>query len=169
MIVLFACGGVTLKIADYYGEKTSNLLAYLSASISALIFGLLLANSPTSSAIILGIILGVLFSGKINQLNLFIGLTLSLTIAFILTFQVPLLWLLVLVTLFAFIDEWSHDWFSSKRRLFAQFFLLRPLLKILFLVLVSLSLIELSYLIAFFCFDLAYDLTTYLLNRYHKT
>jgi hypothetical protein len=166
MILLFACGGVSLKIADYYGERASKRIAYVSATVSAFIFGLLLSHNSISSAIILGIILGVLFSGKINQLNLFFGLALSLTIAFMFTFQFPLLWLLSLVTFFSFIDELSHDRYSSKNFFLANFFLLRPFLKMSFLLIASLSLIEGSYLLGFFCFDLSYDLTTFLLNKY---
>ena len=165
MILLFAFGGVSLKIADYYGERASKTISFISACVSALIFSLLISHNSISSSIIIGIILGVLFSGKINQLNLFFGLVMTLTIAFILNFQFPTLWLLFIVSLFSFIDELSHDRFSSMKH-FANFFLLRPFLKMSFLVIAFLSLIELNYILAFFCFDLSYDFTNFLLNRY---
>lgn len=165
MILLFAFGGVSLKIADYYGERASKIISFISACVSALIFSLLMSHNSISSSIILGIILGVLFSGKVNQLNLFFGLVMTLTIAFMLNFQLPILWLLSIVTLFSFIDEFIHDRYSSKR-FFANFFLLRPFLKMSFLFIASLSLIEVNYILGFFCFDLSYDLTSFLLNRY---
>ena len=165
MILLFAFGGVSLKIADYYGERSTKTISFISACFSALIFGLLISHNSISSSIILGIILGVLFSGKINQQNLFFGLVLTLTIAFILNFHPPTLWLLFIVTLFSFIDELSHDRFSSKKFL-ANFFLLRPFLKMSFIIMAFLSLIEINYILAFFCFDLSYDFTNFLLNRY---
>ena len=166
MILLFALGGVSLKIADYYGERTSKIISFISASVSAIIFGLLIAHSSISSSIILGIILGVLFSGKINQLNLFFGLALTLVIAFMLNFKIPFLWLLSIVTFFSFLDELSHDRYSSKKNVIAKFFLRRPFLKMSFLIIASLSLIEISYILAFFCFDISYDFTNFLLNRY---
>ena len=165
MILLFALGGVSLKIADYYGERASKTISFISACVSAIIFGLLISHNSISSSIILGIILGVLFSGKINQLNLFFGLILTLTIAFILNFQFPNLWLLSIVILFSFIDELCHDHYSVTKFL-ATFFLLRPFLKISFLVIALLSLIEVNYVVAFFCFDLSYDLTNFILNKY---
>ncbi len=165
MILLFAFGGVSLKIADYYGERSTKTISFISACVSALIFGLLISHNSVSSSIILGIILGVLFSGKINQLNLFFGLVLTLTIAFILKFQLPNLWLLFIVTLFSFIDELSHEWCSSTK-IFANFFPLRPFLKMSFIIMAFLSLIEIKYILAFFCFDLSYDFTNFLLNNY---
>ena len=168
MLLLFVFGGISLKIADYYGERSSKIIPFISASVSSLIFGLLIAHNSISASIILGIILGVLFSGKIDQLNLVFGLVLTLLIAFMLNFKFPILWFLAIVTLFSFIDELIHDWCSSKRFFLATFFRLRPFLKLFFLAIASLPLIEISYILGFFCFDLSYDLTNFLLNRYKK-
>jgi phosphate/sulfate permease len=166
MLLLFAFGGIGLKIADYSGEHASRTLSLLSASVTALIFGLLLSHSPVSSSIVLGIILGVLFSGKIDQINLIIGLVLTVLIAFLLNFQVPLLGLLFAISVFSFIDELIHDRYSSKKHLLAKILGLRPFLKLTFLLLGSLSMIEVNYLVAFFCFDLSYDVTGVLLEKY---
>ena len=166
MLFLFAFGGISLKIADYSGERSSRSRSLLSASIAALIFGLLLSHSPVSSSIILGIIIGVLFSGKIDQLNLTVGLALTVLIAFLLTFQFPVLWLLSIVSVFSFIDEFLHDRYSSKNKLFAKVLVLRPFLKLTFLLLATLSMIEVRYLVGFFSFDLSYDLTSMLLDKY---
>jgi hypothetical protein len=166
IILLFAFGGVSLKIADFYGERGSKIISFISASFAALFFGLLMSHNSISSSIVLGIILGVFFSGKINQLNLVFGLILTLTITLMLNFQFPNLWLLSIVTLFSFIDELTHDRYSSKNFFLAKFLLLRPFLKTVFLIIASLSLLEVSYMLAFFSFDLSYELTNFLLNRY---
>ena len=166
LLFLFILGGISLKIADYSGETPSKTIPFISASITAIIFGVLMSYSPVSSSIIVGIILGVLFSGKIDQYNLLFGLVVTFVIAYLLHFHFPILWLLAIVAVISFIDELFHDRVSSKNVLLTKVFRFHPLLKITFLVLTSLSMIKVMYTAGFFGFDLAYDITNVLLTKY---
>lgn len=165
LILIFVVGGVSLKIADFYGEVDNSAVSYISASISALALGLLISHSPIASSIILGIIIGVVLSRKVNRLNLIFGLAMTLLTALILGFKIPVPWLLLTAAFFSFIDEISHEWFSSKKFLITNFFLFRPFLKLTILFITTLNLISTVYAVGFFCFDLSYDLTSRLLNR----
>ena len=165
LLAVFIVSGVTLKLADFFGEKGGNILQYFSAAISALTLGLLVSESSYSSSIILGIIFGVALSGKINRLNLVLGLVLTLLIAGILGFQPPTLWLLIVVSTSSFIDEFLHDRFTEKKSCLKRFFRFRPILKLVMISLAVLSFIEFIYALAFWSFDLAYDATDWLLVR----
>lgn len=156
--------GITLKLADVYGEGDHNIRQYVFAIVSALSFGALLSYDSVSSSIFLGIIGGVLLSRKINRSNLFFGLILALVIAWIGGFQAPIVWLLIIVMVFSFLDETCHDRFADKKDRFTLFFSVRPLLKIAMLLLTVLALIDVIYVIGFFSFDCSYDLTSWLLR-----
>jgi hypothetical protein len=166
VVLAFAVGGVSLKLADFYGERESSAASYIYASVSAVALGLLISHSPISSSIILGIAFGVVLSGKVNRPNLIFGLALTLLTALIFSFKLPVLWLLLTVALSSFVDEITHDRLSSKRFFFANFFLLRPFLKLTILSITALSLISVVYAVGFFCFDLSYDTASWLLNSY---
>lgn len=163
VVLAFAVGGVSLKLADFYGERESSAASYIYASVSAVALGLLISHSPISSSIILGIAFGVVLSGKVNRPNLIFGLALTLLTALIFSFKLPVLWLLLTVAFSSFIDEFTHDRLS-KRFFFANF-LLRPFLKLAILFITALSLISLVYAVGFFCFDLSYDTTSWLIER----
>jgi hypothetical protein len=109
LIAIFIISGFTLKLADFFGELGSNNKQYPPAIISALSFGLLISESSYSSSIILGIIVGVTLSKKVNSLNLILGLVLTLLTALILGIQIPILWLLAVISSSSLIDELIHD------------------------------------------------------------
>lgn len=169
LLITFIISGITLKLADFYGEIGNNILQYFFAVASALSFGLLIFNDSYTSSIILGIIVGVTLSRKVNRPNLVLGLILTLLIAgilgFSLGFSLPIPWLLIIVSLFSFIDEFCHDKFSANREYFTLFFRFRPLLKLAMLLLAISSLVETIYALGFLSFDLAYDVTSWLLTR----
>lgn len=164
LVGIFAISGVTLKLADFYGEKGNNTLQYVFAVISAISFGLLISSDAASSSIILGIIIGVILSRKVNRLNLVLGLILTLFTAIIFGFNLPVPWLLITVSILAFIDELCHDKLALKKDLLAKPFRFRPLLKFTIIFLAVASLIEAVTALGFMAFDLSYDITNYLLD-----
>lgn len=168
LLAIFILGGFTLKLADFFGEKGDNVRQYPPAVISAFTFGLLISESSYSSSIILGIIVGVTLSKKVNQVNLVLGLILSLLTALILGFQIPVLWLLAVISSFSLIDELCHDRFTEKMNRFRKFFNFRPILKIVMILMAAFSLIEVLYALAFLCFDLTYDATDWFLVKYES-
>jgi len=158
--------GITLKLADFYGERDPSLRQYGFALMSALAFGYLIAYDSMSSSIFLGIIGGVLFAGKINRVNLVFGLILAFITAGIAGFQAPILWLMISVLFSSWCDEWCHDRFTVHHR--ATFvFRFRPVLKLVMLLFAMLALVEMSYIVGFFAFDGSYDFTNWALKRHH--
>lgn len=126
--------------------------------------GLLISDSSISSSIVLGIIVGVTLAGKIDQLNLMIGLGLSLTMAVLLGFNSPEIPLLAVIAAASLKDEVGHDRFAS-RRILTRFFHFRMVLKTTMILLAVLNWIDLVHMLGFFCFDLSYDITELLLRR----
>lgn len=165
LLIALALSGVTLKTSDFLGERGSTPASYISATISAFIFGLLMSESTFSSSLILGIIVGVTLSKKVDKPNMIFGLILTIITAFYFGIKTPSLWLLVVVAFFAFIDEIGHDRLSQRSGVFALFFSYRLTLKLAMTTLTGLSLVEAVYYVGFLCFDLSYDLASHLLTR----
>jgi hypothetical protein len=94
-----------------------------------------------------------------------LGLVITLLTAFYFGFEMPILWLLLVVALFTFIDEVGHDRLHSTMGALTRVFRFRPTLKLLMIVLSGLTQIQIIYLVSFLCFDLSYDLTNYLLTK----
>jgi len=163
LLIVFITGGITLKLADFYGERGDNIIQYFFAAIAAFSFGLLISDSPTSSSIILGIIIGVALSKKVNRPNLILGLVFTFLISGILGFSLPIPWLLIIVSIVSFIDELFHDKLATNKEWLRLFFRFRLSLKLVMLFLAILSLVEIIYFLGFLSFDFAYDITGWLL------
>lgn len=172
--VLFIISGITLKLADIYGEKQSSVFQYVFAAVAALSFSLLISSSSTASSIMLGIIIGVAASKKVNRPNLVLGLILTLSASIILGLTLngyswlPTPWLLTVVSLFSLLDEICHDKFAERKSVLTQFFHFRPLLKLTIVLLAFASLVEAVYAVGFLSFDFSYDATDWLINRSSK-
>lgn len=164
-MITYTVAGITLKLADHYGEGKKDNLQYVFAIISSISFGLLISSSQTSSAIIFGIIVGVFLARKIDRPNLVLGFILTLITAWVLGFNIPSLWLLVVVSILSLTDEICHEKFISNIKGLACFFRFRPFLKLGIVVLAILSHIEAVYSIGFLSFDFAYEITNLLLNK----
>lgn len=164
LLAAFALSGITLKTSDVLGERGNTSVSYLSAAASAVFFGLLMSESAFSSALILGIIVGVTLSRKVDKPNMIFGLVLTIIVAIYFEIAIPILWFLVVVALFTFIDEIGHERLSQRKGVSAFFFRYRLSLKLAMTILTSLSLVKVIYYIGFLCFDLSYDLINYLLK-----
>lgn len=160
LIIAFIIGGVNLKLADFYERKSRG---YIFAAISAVSMGLLISDSSTSSSIVLGIVLGVALAGKIDQPNLVMGLGLTLAIAIIMGFSIPDLPLIAVITGTVLIDEIGHDRITSGSTL-ANFFRFRSTLKTTIIILTILRQINIIHAVGFFCFDIPYDVTNFILT-----
>jgi hypothetical protein len=167
-LAAFAVSGVTLKTSDFLGERENTLLAVLSAVASSFVFGVLMSESVFSSSLILGLFIGVTVSRKVDRPNLVLGLILTFAFAFLFEVKTPTLWLVIVVTLFTFIDEWGHEQLSRENGAAALFFRYRLTLKLVMSLLTLMSRIELLHLMGFLCFDLSYDLTNLILQKHVK-
>ncbi|MFH0748667.1 MAG: hypothetical protein V1915_01935 [Candidatus Bathyarchaeota archaeon] len=165
-ILVFTVAGISLKLADTF---ESTLRGFISATISAVCMGLLIAESASSSAIILGIMVGITLAGKLDQSNLIFGLGLALATAIIMGFHLPDLSVLGIITAGALIDEVGHDRISS-RGLVGKLFRFRMVLKATVLMLAVFGFIEVGSTLGFFSFDICYDGTDILWSVYkaHK-
>jgi hypothetical protein len=164
-LAAFAVSGVTLKTSDFLGERENKLLAFLSAVASSLVFGVLMSESVFSSSLILGLFIGVIASRKVDRPNLVLGLVLTFAFALLFEVKAPTIWLVIVVGLFAFVDEWGHEKLSRKVGLTALFFRYRLALKLVMGLLTLMSQIQALHLMGFLCFDLSYDLTNLILQK----
>ncbi len=160
LLLAFALWGASLKLADFFGE-IGCWLGYVSAAGSAACLGLLLVDSPVSSAIVLGIAVGVVLAGKVDRGNLVFGLLLGLGVAAVLGFLFggfvfPSVSVLAVVAAGALLDELGHDRFGALEG-WGAVFRFRSVLKVAVLVLFGLGLVNLANAVGFFCFDLLYD------------
>ena len=158
LLLIFTLGGISLKLADHYGEQARDYLSYFFAAAAAICMGLLISDNPYSSSIMLGIIVGVILAGKVDRLNMMIGLGLTLTTAAMLGFSLPDFPLLMVVAVASLIDETGHDRSASKGIL-AKFFRFRMALKTIIVLLTVLGWVDVVHALGFFCFDVSYDIT----------
>ena len=112
-------------MADLSGELGIRDLGLFSAGVCGGLLGILMTESRFSSAIVLGIVVGVAIAGKINQVNLIVGLAVAGLTAVILGFVTPSIWLLATVAFFAVLDEVLHGRFAGRHGPFAKFFLIQ--------------------------------------------
>ena len=55
LILTFTLGGITLKLADFYGEQKKGYLSYVFAGFAAVCMSIIISVSPTSAAIFSGV------------------------------------------------------------------------------------------------------------------
>lgn len=164
LTIIFGLAGFTLKLADHTGERSRGAAPFAVAGICGLIFGALVSESGFSSAIVLGIIIGVGLSKKIDRKNLVFGLAMTAFSALLLGPELPIAWLLVVVTLSSLLDEYSHDRLAVKSGV-GIIFRYRPILKAAIVVSTVVSALPWVYAVAFLLFDLSYDATGALMER----
>lgn len=165
LLMAFALSGITLKASDFLGEKGNAPLSYISATISAFVFGLLMSDSAFSSSFFLGLIIGVILSRKVDRPNMIVGLILTFIFAFYFGLQIPTPLLLIVVALFTLIDEVGHEKLAQKKGYLAFFFRYRLSLKLIMVLLAGIFLVRVIHLMGFLCFDLSYDLTNHFLTH----
>lgn len=165
VLIMFSISGLTLKLADFSGEWGVHALGFFFAGVCGILFGVLISESEFSSAIILGIIIGTAAAGKINRPNLVFGVIVIAVTIFMAGYATPLMWFLLTVTFFAFLDEVGHDRFMGLRGLIASFFHYRCGLKLTVSLLAVLGLLPYLYAGGFLTFDLTYDAAAILISK----
>jgi hypothetical protein len=159
-IVVFGAAGVTLKLADYVGETSSRTSSYIYAISSGALLGGLTRSGADESSYVFGIVLGVALGGKIDRLNLLVGLLTFGMVAIVLGFSEPRFWLLATVTAFSLFDELIHSSQSKRNNLIGLLSRYRAGLKSATIVLAIASLISLTAAVGFLSFDVCYDLVS---------
>jgi hypothetical protein len=167
-ILLFSVSGVTLKLADHWGEREQKLPAYFIALLTAGCFGWLAAQNPLNGALIFGLLLGVIVAQKVDRGNLGVGVIATVLFAILFNAPLPPLWLIASVACAAALDEVGHDRNANTDKWYVAVFRFRPLLK---LVVISLGLLTwIPYHIPFnvLGFDFAYELTNGILAQKNR-
>ncbi len=156
IIVLFALLGLGLKLVDEAFDK--NLYSKKLASVLALFLSFLWIYlsllDPYSGTILTSILLGSLLTGKIDNPAFQVASGFILLALFLSGAALDFSLLLFLTTASA-IDEKLHGRF--------QIFKIRPMLKLA--VLTLLPFIPLINILAFFSFDLSYDIAGFLTGK----
>ncbi|GBE54457.1 hypothetical protein BMS3Bbin15_00611 [archaeon BMS3Bbin15] len=156
MIALFVLLGIGLKFVDdafdrnLYSKKIATIFTFL---VGILWIFLSLTNIYIGT-ILTAVLLGSLLAGKID--NSAFQATSGFVLLFFFFSGITLHFaLLVFLTLVAALDEWVHD-----RSVIFKF---RPLLKLAVLALIHV--IPASAILAFFAFDISYDITGFLTQK----
>jgi hypothetical protein len=167
-IATFILAGATLKLADQTGEDRNSRAGYLSAILAGVLLGSIIGYGPEESSIVIGIVVGVSLARKIDRPNLLLGLLVTVATAYILGFEMPLVWLLALVSILSLVDEVGHDRLGGKTGSLSVFFRYRVSLKVALLFAAAASIVSATAAIGFLGFDGAYDATNWLLSRKNK-
>ena len=164
-LLIFSVSGVTLKLADHWGELGRKFPAYFSAILTAGSFGLLAAQDPLNGALIFGLLLGVIVAQKVDRMNLSVGVI--ATILFAILFQAPLpaLWLIVIVACAAALDEVGHDRSTDTLYWYGVMFRFRPILKFVIISLGILTWIPYHIMFNVLGFDLGYGVMNQVLAQ----
>jgi hypothetical protein len=157
-ILIFSVSGVTLKLADHWGELEHKLPAYTTAILSAGFFGWLAAQNPLNGALIFGILLGVIVAQKVDRGNLGVGVIATVLFAILFNAPLPSLWLIVSVACAAALDEIGHDR-TNTNKWYIAVFRFRPILKLVVISLGLLTWIPYHIILNVLGFDLSYELT----------
>lgn len=153
----FTTAGITLKLADFYGEQKQRTLSYAFAGLAAVCISIIITVNSSYAAVFVGIMIGVTLAGKLDQFNMIFGLIFTIVLAFLFGFQIPDISLLIIITIAALLDEIGHG-VKNVKGFLLQFFRYRMILKAIIIILAILTRIQYSLAIGFFCFDLSYDL-----------
>lgn len=156
-ILIFSVSGVTLKLADYWGELGRSLPAYSSAILTAVLFGSLAAQDPLNGALIFGLLLGVTVAEKVDRGNLGVGVVATILIAVLFQAPLPSLGLIMVFAIAAYLDEVGHDRSTDPLYWYTAVFRFRLILKLVVISLGVLTWISYHIVINLLCFDLAYE------------
>jgi len=167
-------GGAIKFLDDVIDKKlrfTGRLpLCLVLASGVALLAGVWTALDSYSAAVVLGLVVGLALAGKVNN-RYFLSIALiTLLIAAILGFNpyslIPIFPTLIVLAATALADETIHSFSKAVRHPVARLMLLhRPAMKIAVILLPLFGLFTFTHTLAFWCFDLSYDLVDYLCAR----
>ena len=158
-ILIFSVSGVTLKLADHWGELEHKLPAYFTAILTAGFFGWLASQNPLNGALIFGLLLGVIVAQKVDRGNLGVGVVATVLFAILFNAPLPSLWLIVGVACAAALDEIGHDRTTNIDKWYVAVFRFRPILKLVVISLGILTWIPYHIILNVLGFDLAYELT----------
>lgn len=164
-ILVFSVSGVTLKLADHWGELEHKLPAYFTAILTSGFFGWLAAQNPLNGALIFGLLLGVIVAQKVDRGNLGVGVIATVLFAFLFNAPFPSLWLIVSVACAAALDEIGHDRKSRTDRWYVAVFRFRPILKLVVIGFGLLTWIPYHVILYVLGFDFAYELTNGVLAK----
>ena len=164
VVPLYAFLGISIKFIDQaydeemYSLKVANLLAAISGVVMG---GLMVFDSPFSTAFFLAMIISLVLAKKIDNFAFRLGTVTSLVALclLMLLYEVVFLWGVVVIFLFAgFIDEvmdgaahklkmhWAMDWFLHYR----------PFSDMAVIMLAFVGTIGWAYLVPYFAFTFGY-------------
>ena len=164
-VVIFSVSGLTLKLADHWGELEHRLPAYSIAMLTAGFFGWLAAQNPLNGGLIFGLLLGVIVAQKVDRGNLGVGVIATVLFAILFNAPLPSLWLIACVACAAALDEIGHDRKTNTDKWYGAVFRFRPILKLVVISLGLLTWIPYHIILYVLGFDLVYELTNGVLTQ----
>jgi hypothetical protein len=164
-VLIFSVSGVTLKLADHWGELGRRVPAYCTAILTAFFYGWLAAQDPFNGAVIFGLLLGVIVARKVDRGNLGVGVLATVLFTVFFNAPFPSLWLIVIVACAAALDEIGHDLNATSDKWYVAAFRFRPILKLAVISVGVLTWIPYYLIFNVLGFDLAYELTNAMLAQ----
>lgn len=166
MEMLMLCGmiGITLKASDHFADDVGGeqkKFGYIFAVLTVIMLIYVGLPNPIILNVALGIFLGLIFAKKVDHkfhiLSAIIFFT--LIISFYAYFHI-IIEVVVLSAVCAYADEFVHE---KGKFIILKY---RPFLKILAILAFTTGYIGAYYLLAFFLFDILYEITGVLLKKW---
>ena len=152
--------------------KKFRFLIFPFAIAVPLIIGYLAYTYDPVFGMVIGTAVGLLLSGKIDHPGFVVSFVAFIVIMILLVIfgnlQIATTSIYIIPFAFAgsFLDELSHERTAEgEHGALHQFFEHRPLLKIAAVICTLLGFAQIIHLVAFFCFDIAYDVTAFSLKE----
>ncbi len=159
-LIIFGVIGGGLKFIDeaFDEDVFDKRFAMVLTPILVVLWVWVSVVDKVSAVILFSILLGVLLTGKIDNFVFKIS-TIALIVFFALRGLGPYLIPLVFLTLMGIVDEKGNDFVdnNSANKVVEFFFLHRFSMKFGIMLLCAVSYFSPIYLVAFLCFDIAYD------------
>jgi len=123
LLLVFCFAGVSLKMADFLGERKTGFSSFLVSAVSAFLFWLLLKDNPETATFMFAVVVGCVLALKVDRLNLVFGLGVLAVLCVFFGFSFPIFWLFILFSLTVVLDEITHEKFVEvgKKGLFFRF------------------------------------------------
>lgn len=158
-------GGGIKYIDDAFDENTfSKKKAMLLAPFLGVFWAYTMSLDPAAATILAAVLLSVFVSGKIDNNAFWLGLIVTILLAFYLGGLVNFLWLpLIALTIAGFLDEMGNNFVGKKPKmnnLVQYFFEYRFIMKIVVFVFALFRFFDWVFFAAFIAFDIVCEIVT---------
>jgi ABC-type arginine transport system permease subunit len=166
LIISAILTGALVKFADSGHRLKIPYITSMSGVLYGIGIGFVVSMFQNLSSFWTGMVLGVLFSGKIDKKEHFIGLITGVLTIFLLGYPNIDYKIVLIVIVFSILEEWINDNIAGKikNRTLNMIIEFRPVMEIV-LVVYSIILQDYQIFLSLLCFDIGYIIITNVLKK----